>query len=145
MNVLDAKKTHVEYISELLAKHFSQANEFFGYTKYNDSFEVMQKHVSKRINREVEGFSYFVAEDDSGIPVGFVSLLIEQENVGSILALFSEEKEVMKELIVKSVDYFKSMGISNIQGEYFAYENDFKEVLQELGIVEELIAFRLKN
>lgn len=145
MNILDAKETHVDYISELLAKHFSQANEFFGYAKYNDSFEVMQKHVLKRINGEVEGFSYFVAEDNSGNSVGFVSLLIEQENVGSILALFGEEKGVMKELVIKSVDYFKNMGISNIQGEYFAYENDLKEVLQEVGIVEELIAFRLKT
>lgn len=145
MNILNAKEEHTNYIAELLAKHFSQANEFFGYAKYNDSFEVMQKHVLKRINREVEGFSYFVAEDDSGNPVGFVSLLIEQKNVGSILALFGEEKEVMKNLVVKSIDYFKNLEISNIQGEYFAYENDFKEVLQELGIVEELVTFRLKS
>jgi hypothetical protein len=145
MNILDAKETHVDYVAELLAKHFSQANEFFGYAKYNDSFEVMQKHILKRIRKEVEGFSYFVAEDDSGNPVGFVSLLIEQENVGSILALFGEDKKVMKDLVVKSIDYFKSLGISNIQGEYFSYENDLKEVLVELGIEEELVAFRLKT
>jgi putative IMPACT (imprinted ancient) family translation regulator len=145
MNILDAKEIHVDYVAELLAKHFSQANEFFGYAKYKDSFEIMQKHVLKRVRKEVEGFSYFVAEDDSGNPVGFVSLLIEQENVGSILALVAEEKKVMKDLLIKSIDYFKGLGVSNIQGEYFSYENDLKEILMELGIVEELVAFRLKT
>ncbi len=144
MNILSAKDEHASYIAELLAKHFSQANEFFGYAKYNDSFDVMHKHVLKRISQEVEDFFYFVAEDDSGNPVGFVSLLVEQKNVGSILALIGEDKEVMKNLVVKSIDYFKSLDISNIQGEYFAYENDLKEVFEDFGVVQQLLAFRLK-
>ncbi len=144
MNILDSKEVHSTYIAELLAKHFSRANEFFGYAKYNDSFEVMHKHVLKRIRKEVEGFAYFVAEDDSGNSLGFVSLMIEDEKVGSILALVAEDEEVMKGLAGKSIDYFKSLGINNIQGEYFAYEDDLKKILMELDIVEELVTFRLK-
>ena len=144
MNILNAKESHVEYISDSLAKHFSQANEFFKYPKYNDSFEVMHKHVMKRVQQGGEGFVYFVAEDESGNPLGFVNLLIEETNVGSVLTVIGDEKNVLKELLVKSIDYLKSMGVSNIQGEYFAYETDLKEVLMEMGIDEELVTFRFK-
>ncbi len=144
MKILDSKEAHSTYIAELLASHFSRANEFFGYAKYNDSFEVMHKHVLKRIRKEVEGFSYFVAEDDSGNPLGFVSLMVEDENVGSILALVAEDEEVMKGLVEKSIDHFKNLGVNNVQGEYFAYEDDLKKVLEEFGIEKELVTFRLK-
>ncbi len=143
MKIVNATQEHVDYISTCLSQYFSQANHFFEYPKFKDSYELMKKHVSKRIEVGGEGFIYFVAEDDAGNAVGFVNLLIDESNVGSILVTIADTKEVTRELILKSIEYFKENGVSNVQVEAFDYEKDLKEIFAEMGAKTELINSRL--
>ncbi len=143
MNIVNATSDHVEYISRLLAQYFSDANHFFEYPKYKDDYDLMHKHVSKRIEVGEEGFVYFVAEDEGGKPLGFTNLLIDEHGVGSILVTIGDSKEVLKELTVKALEYFKENNVTNVQVESFAYENDVKSIYAEMGASEELSTLKL--
>ncbi len=143
MRIVGANPLHIDYISDLLSQHFSEANRFFGYPKYKDSFELMKKHVSKRIELLDESFVYFVAEDDNNKPIGFINLLLDENNVGNILITVANNNEIAKELILYVVKYFKDRGVNNIQGEIFEYEKDLKGIYSEIGIKNELLSFRL--
>ncbi|MBU1119644.1 hypothetical protein KKA50_00350 [Patescibacteria group bacterium] len=143
MKITNATRNHAEYISSLLASHFSKANQFFEYPKYKDSYEIMLKHVSKRIELEEGGFVYFVAEDEMGSSVGFINVLINEDRVGSILVTIADTKDIAKELILKAISYLEEQGINNIQGEIFEFESDLKEIYSEIGIKNELLNFKL--
>jgi hypothetical protein len=143
MNIISATSKHVDYISTCLSGYFSKANHFFEYPRFKDSYELMSKHVSKRIEVGVDGFVYFVAEDEAENAVGFVNLLIDENNVGSILVTIADTKEIAEELIQKSIEYFKENGVSNVQIEVFDYEKDLKEIYAKMGVKEELINSRL--
>lgn len=141
MHIVGANPLHIDYISNLLSQHFSRANQFFGYPKYKDSFELMKKHVSKRIELLDNGFVYFVAEDDGNKPVGFINLLLDENNVGNILITVADNKEIAKELVLYGVKYFKERDVDNIQGEIFEYEEDLKGIYSEIGIKNELLRY----
>jgi hypothetical protein len=49
MEIVNASPDYVEYISNGLVSHFSRANQFFGYPRYKDDYEIMNKHVIRRI------------------------------------------------------------------------------------------------
>lgn len=143
MNIVNATHDHIDYISNSLVQYFSKANRFFEYPKYKDTFDIMQKHVSRRIEEGDGGFVYFVAEDAQNNPVGFINVLINEFGVGSILASVADNKETHKELINKAMEYFKENNVTNVQGEVFDYESDLKEILSELGVKYELLSFKL--
>lgn len=143
MNIVNATSDHVDYISRLLANYFSEANQFFQYPKYKDDYDLMYKHVSKRIEIGEEGFIYFVSEDEDGKPIGFVNVLIDENGVGSILVTIGESKEILKELTTKAIEYLKENNVTNIQVESFAYENDLRSIYAEIGASEELTTLKL--
>lgn len=142
MQIFNANESHIEYISQSLAQHFSHANEFFEYSKYKDQYKTMLKHVSRRISGEDSDFLYLVAEEE-GKPVGFINFQLTEENIGSILILMGDNSKVIKSLIEDAVRDLKEKGADKIEGEVFVFEKEVLEVLKELGMKEQLINFKL--
>jgi hypothetical protein len=144
MNILTAESRHIEYISNALTEYFSRINTHFGFHKFKDDLEIMQKHVSKRIEQDLQEFKYFVAEDEEGKNLGFISLMIDEEDIGNILVVYGE-KEVIKPLLTTSIDYFRGLGINIIQGEVATFNEETVKILQSIGMKEKLINYCLDN
>ncbi len=142
MEVSVANSNHIEYISASLSNYFSTANKYFRHPKYKDDYDLMLKHVSKRISDPEGGFLYFVAQED-GDPVGFVNILIGENNFGSILVVIGESREVKKALLEKAVSYFKERNATGIYGEVMEFDKESVELLRDMKMKELMISFVL--
>ena len=111
VNIIKATEDHVDYISDSLSNYFSKANLSFGYPRYKEDSDLILKHVSKRIGDENSNFFYFIAVDESNNPIGFINLLLNGDNVGSILVVISDQEEISKELVNRAMDFFKEKNI----------------------------------
>jgi hypothetical protein len=144
MQLVQATSNHVDYISNSLSSYYSKANSFFGYPKYKEDVDTMSKHVSKRISLNDDKFIYLVASENNQ-NVGFINFTINEFNVGSILVVIADKREVAEELINKGLEYLRSNGVIGIQSEVFLYEKDIYDIFQNIGIEEKLINFTIKT
>lgn len=143
MVIKQATEDHVDYISDSLSQYFSEANLFFGYPRFKEDYDLMFKYVSQRIQDKNSKFFYFLALDESNNPVGFINLLLNGDNVGSILVAISDQKEALEELVRYAMKFFKDKGLTNIQSEYFEYQKSLGEIFSEIGIKEEMTSLRI--
>lgn len=144
MEISIASSNHIEYISASLSNYFSTANKYFKHPKYKDDYNLMFKHVSKRIPNPEEGFLYFVAQEN-GDPIGFVNILIDENNFGSILLVIGENKDIKKALLEEAVRYFKEKEVIGVYGEVMMFDDDSVEILKEMGMEELMISFILNT
>lgn len=142
MEISIANSNHIEYISASLSNYFSTANKYFRHPKYKDDYNLMLKHVSKRIANPEEGFLYFVAQED-GDPLGFVNILIDENNFGSILLVIGESRDVKKALLEKAVSYFKERKVTGIYGEVMKFDKESVEILRDMKMKELMVSFIL--
>lgn len=137
MQIQPADSSHTDYISSSLVDEYSETNRTFGYPRYKEDYDLMYKHVSSRI-KEGGDFVYFVAVENE-TPVGFINLLTEESNLGSILIIRGDTKEIKEELIHTAVEYFKEKGISTVVTETMLYDNDVLDILKSLGVKDHMI------
>lgn len=142
MNIMIANSSHTEYVSASLSNYFSKVNKYFKHPKYKDDYDLMLKHVSKRIPNPDEGLVYFVAEED-GEPVGFINILIDENNFGSILLVIGESKDIKKGLLEEAVSYFKENKVTGVYGEVMMFDKESVEILKGMGIKELMMGFSL--
>ena len=143
MEIKQATEDHIDYISDSLSNYFTEANAFFGYPRFKEDYDLMSKYVSQRVKDSDSKFYYFVALDDSDQPLGFINLLNNGDNVGSILVTISNQEEVIQELVRYALDFFKEKGLTNIQSEYFEYQESLEKVFSELGMKQEMTSLRI--
>ena len=143
MDIKQATQDHVDYISNSLSQYFSEANLFFGYPRFKEDYDLMFKYVSQRIQDKDSKFFYFMALDESNNPIGFINLLLNGDNVGSILVTISNKKEVLEELVKYAMEFFKDKGLTNIQTVYFEYQKPLGEIFSKMGIKEEMTSLRI--
>jgi hypothetical protein len=144
MEISIASSDHIEYLSASLSDYFSTANKHFKHPKYRDDYNLMLKHVSKRISNPEEGFLYFVAQEDKE-PVGFVNILVDENNFGSILLVIGESKDIKKALLEEAVKYFKERKVTGVYGEVMKFDTDSVEILKDMGMEELMISFILNT
>ena len=109
MQIQPASSSNVEYISNSLVNEYKRTNREFGYQRYKEDYDLMYKHVSKRIEEDGE-FKYFVALED-GKEAGFINIVIDENGMGSILMLCGDRKDIKEGLIIKSIEYFKENSV----------------------------------
>jgi hypothetical protein len=143
MEIKKATEEHIDYISDSLSKYFTEANIFFGYPRFKEDYDLMFKYVSQRIKDGNSKFSYFIALDDTEKPLGFINLLHNGDNVGSILVAISDQEEVIESLVKYAMEFFKNKGLTNIQSEYFEYQESLGKILSGLGIKKEMTSLRI--
>ncbi len=143
MNIVDASSDHVEYISEALVSEFSKANQFFRYPRYNDKYEVMHKHVQRRIEQGDPEHHYYVAVENNS-PVGFINVSINDYKVGTILVVFADDSETKKSLISYVLESGGTRGVEIWESEIFSYDKDLKTIFDDFGTEEQLTHFKIK-
>lgn len=142
MQIQPASISNAEYISTSLVSEYERTNKEFGYQRYKEDYDLMYKHVSKRIEEGGE-FKYFVAlEDDK--EVGFINIMIDENGMGSILMLCGDGKDIKEELIKKSIEFFKENGVQSILGEVMMYDKESIEILSTLGMKEIMMTFKVQ-
>ena len=142
MEIKSANNSNVKYISNSLVSEYERTNEEFGYQRYREDYNLMYKHVSKRIEEDSE-FKYFVAlEDDK--EVGFINILIDENGMGSILMLCGDRKDIKERLIMRAIEYFKENGIQSVIGEVMTYDKESIEILKTLGTREIMMTFKVE-
>ncbi len=92
----------------------------------------MHKHVEKRILSEDSGFLYFVAQEND-TPIGFVNLMVDEQNIGNITIISGESDSVTKELFEYSMSYFKNTNISRVELEIFPNEKYLESLINNLN------------
>ncbi len=142
MQIQPASNSNVEYISNSLVSEYERTNTEFGYQRYKEDYNLMYKHVSKRIEESGE-FKYFVALEN-GKEVGFINIMIDENGMGSILMLCGNRKDIKEELITKSIEYFKENGVKSVLGEVMMYDKESIEILNTLGMREVMMTFKLE-
>lgn len=142
MEISVANGNHIEYISASLSNYFSTANKYFRHPKYKDDYDLMFKHVSKRVSNPEEGFLYFVAQEN-GDSVGFVNILVDENNFGSILVLIGEDRDIKKALLEKAISYFKERKVTGVYGEVMEFDKESVELLRDMKMEELMISFVL--
>lgn len=141
MQIINAQSIHSDYISSSLVQEYIEANQKFGYPRYKEDYDLMFKHVSKRIE-EGNPFVYFVALDGD-IPVGFANLMIDENNIGSFLIVRGDSKQVKEALIMKSMEFFREKGVSKIIGELMYDDEDCISIFEGLGLNKVMFSFNL--
>ena len=142
MEIKFADSSNVEYISNSLVSEYERTNEEFGYQRYREDYNLMYKHVSKRIEEDGK-FKYFVALE-IGKEVGFINILIDENGMGSILMLCGDRKDIKERLIMRAIEYFKENGIQSVIGEVMTYDKESIEILKTLGMKEVMITFKVE-
>ena len=142
MQIQPASSSNVEYISNSLVSEYERTNREFGYQRYKEDYDLMYKHVSKRIEEDGE-FKYFVALED-GKEAGFINIVIDENGMGSILMLCGDRKDIKEGLIMKSIEYFKENSVKSVLGEVMMYDKESIEILKTLGMREIMMAFKLE-
>ena len=142
MEVINASSDHVEYISNGLVSHFSKVNQFFTYPRYKDDYETMYKHVTKRIVDGDENHHYFVAIED-GKPLGFLNFYMNDDNVGTIIAIYGDSSNVKKGLVERAIEFAKERDVAGLECELFSYEDDIMDFIKEYPIENQLIHFKI--
>ena len=143
MQIVPPNIDHAEYISNELANYFSNANIGFGYPKYKDDRELMHKHITKRLSSEDSGHTYFIAEDDNGNSLGFVNLMIDEFESGSITMIIGEDENIRKLLFEYSLTYFKNMQIKRVQLEVLFNDTTITKLLEGLDSEAILTRYRI--
>lgn len=143
MDVDFANGKHIEYISSSLSEYFKEINARYGFPKFRDDYDLMLKHVSKRIESEDKDFIYLVAEQNES-PVGFINLLVDENGNGSILAIKGNKEETKRLLLERAITYFKENGIKKIHGEIVSYDTESRGILESLGMEEIILSFSIK-
>jgi len=143
MTIKQATMDNVDYISDSLSRYFSEANLFFGYPRFKEDYDLMSKYVSKRIQDKNSNFFYFIAFDESENPIGFINLLLNEDNVGSILVTISEQEKVLRELVGYAMKFFGKRELTNIQSEYFEFQESLGKIFSEIGITKEMTSLRI--
>lgn len=143
MDIVLANIDHVEYISNTLTSYFKETNEKYGFQKYKDDYELMHKHVSKRIVDEEGDFVYLVALERSD-PKGFINLFFDENGQGSILLLSGDTYETKKELVLSALGMFKERGLRRVHGEVMAFDTDAVKIYEELGMKTLMVSFNIK-
>ena len=142
MEIKFADSSNVEYISNSLVSEYERTNEEFGYQRYREDYNLMYKHVSKRIEEDGK-FKYFVALEN-GKEVGFINILIDENGMGSILMPCGDRKDIKEGLIMRAIEYFKENGIQSVLGEVMTYDKESIEILKTLGMKEVMITFKVE-
>lgn len=142
MEIKFADSSNVEYISNSLVSEYERTNEEFGYQRYREDYNLMYKHVSKRIEEDGK-FKYFVALEN-GKEVGFINILIDENGMGSILMLCGDRKDIKEGLIIKSIEYFKENSVKSVFGEVMMYDNESIDILKTLGMREIMMTFKIE-
>jgi len=142
MQIQPASNSNVEYISNSLVSEYERTNTEFGYQRYKEDYDLMYKHVSKRIEEGGE-FKYFVALED-GQEVGFINIMIDENGMGSILMLCGDRKDIKEGLIIKSIEYFKENSVKSVFGEVMMYDNESIDILKTLGMREIMMTFKIE-
>jgi len=143
MNIVPAEKGHAEYISTELANFFSRANTLFEYPRYKDGKDHMLKHVTNGIESPTNEFLYFVQEDESKNPLGFINLSVNEYNIGSILMVLGQNEEILKNLIDYSIPFFKNLNVSKVQIEAESFQTDLLSVLKKYNKEELITRFKI--
>ena len=142
MQIQPASSSNVEYISNSLVNEYKRTNREFGYQRYKEDYDLMYKHVSKRIGEGGE-FKYFVALEN-GKEVGFINIMIDDNGMGSILMLCGDRKDIKEGLIMKSIEYFKENSVKSVLGEVMMYDKESIEILNTLGMREVMMTFKIE-
>jgi len=142
MQIQPATSSNVEYISNSLVSEYERTNREFGYQRYKEDYDLMYKHVSKRIEEDGE-FKYFVALED-GKEAGFINIVIDENGMGSILMLCGDRKDIKEGLIMKSIEYFKENSVKSVLGEVMMYDKESIEILNTLGMREVMMTFKIE-
>ena len=142
MQIQPASSSNVEYISNSLVSEYERTNREFGYQRYKEDYDLMYKHVSKRIEEDGE-FKYFVALED-GKEAGFINIVIDENGMGSILMLCGDRKDIKEGLIMKSIEYFKENSVKSVLGEVMMYDKESIEILNTLGMREVMMTFKIE-
>ena len=93
MQIIPAREDHISYISSELSEYFKRENARLDQNKYREEYEVMEKHVAKRISGEEEGFGYLIAEENDA-PIGFVSYMYKDDGNKEALVVIAEDEEI---------------------------------------------------
>ena len=142
MQIQPASSSNVEYISNSLVSEYERTNREFGYQRYKEDYDLMYKHVSKRIDEGGE-FKYFAALEN-GKEVGFINIMIDDNGMGSILMLCGDRKDIKEGLIMKSIEYFKENSVKSVLGEVMMYDKESIEILNTLGMREVMMTFKIE-
>jgi hypothetical protein len=132
MKIIPAEVKHAEYIGSELANFFSQANIHFGYPKYKEDYQLMYKHVTKRLKQSDPSSFYFVQiEDDKEL--GFVNLMIDENRIGNINIIIGESDEIIKSLFDYAIEFFKNSKIEKVQIEVLPNEKILETFMKNLN------------
>lgn len=130
LNIVLASSYYIDWISNSLSQYYKELNRVNGFEKYRTEVEIMSKHVSKRILDPQSEFKYFVAEDENGDTLGFISIFVTR--VPEILVIRAgsntDEKGVINSLMTFTIDYLKGLG-------YKQFISEVSEIDEFAGIV----------
>lgn len=133
MEIIVSKEDHIEPICNLLLKHFTDQNQYLWIQYYQSNFDIIQKHIHKRITHNDKNYKYFSMIDDKADFVWFVNIMTDWERWEILVVLdTAKNRWVCTALLNYWTQYLKDNWVTQIYAESFAwdefYANNLKSV-----------------
>lgn len=136
IQVTQAEPSHSEFIAQTLSIYFEENNKVNSYNEYKTDYDLLLKHIDKRISMNDQTFKYLVAMDkETQALTGFANYLIDRnKNIGEILVIVPVDKDdvtTVSTLLLETINELKA--------------NNLNEILIEIGPLDSIISEQLKE